>query len=105
MLLEMHEANRLVEATRWIVLGDAETEGSVSLIDADFDEIDEEPSADSLAPAPRDGRDRQFGNVLRDEAKAVARLREGAIPGRSTGLSRSATSPKPAARYTTSFTS
>ena len=45
MLLDHDEASGLVEATRWIGLGDTQTEGAASLGDAGFDEIQEKLSS------------------------------------------------------------
>jgi hypothetical protein len=83
VLLDRDEADRLVEATRRILFGDAETQSRVSLTHTGVDEIDEEPTADPLVPTGRDDCDRQFGDILSDEAKAVARLGERPIPSRA----------------------
>src|SRR5581483_12358355 len=71
------------EAGRWIVLGDAEAQGSESLGDAGLDEVDEEPASDPLVPAGRDHCDGQFGHVLSDEAIAMVRLGIRPIPRRT----------------------
>ena len=83
MPLDRDEADRLVEGTRWILFGDAETQSWVSLTNARVDEVDEEPTTNPLAPSGRDDCDRQFGDVLADEAKAMARLGERPIPSRA----------------------
>ena len=83
MLLDRDEASRLVKATRWIVLGDAETHGSVSLSNAGLDEVDEEPSSDPLVPTGGDDCNRQFGHILSDEAIAMVRLCIRPIPSRA----------------------
>ena len=83
MLLDQHEASRLVEATRRIVLDDTETYGWVSLSKARVDEVNEKSSSYSLVPTRRDDCDRQFGDILCDEPVAVARLGVLAIPGRA----------------------
>ena len=82
VLLDRDEAGRLVEATRWIVLGDAETHGSVSLSNAGLDEVDEEPSSDPLVSTGGDDCDRQFGHILSDEAIAMVALCIRPIPSR-----------------------
>jgi hypothetical protein len=82
-LLDRHEADRLVEATRRIPFGHAETESRVSLANTGVDEVDEEPPANSLVSTGRDDCDRQFGDTFGDEAKAMARLGERPIPSRA----------------------
>ncbi|MEY2452539.1 MAG: hypothetical protein QOD92_2113, partial [Acidimicrobiaceae bacterium] len=54
MPLDQDEASRLVQATRWIVLGDAETQSSASVSNAGLDELAEEPSSDPLVPTGGD---------------------------------------------------
>ena len=83
MPLDQDESSRLVEATRWIVLGDAETQGSASVGNAGPDEIAEEPSSDPLVPTGGDDCNRQFGHILSDEAIAVVRLCIRPIPSRA----------------------
>jgi len=83
MLLDEDEASRFVEATRRIVLGDAETQCSVSLGDAGLDEVDEKSSSDPLVPTGGDDCNGQFGHVLSDEAIAMRRLGIRAIPSRT----------------------
>lgn len=58
------EANRLVEATRWVVVVHAEAQSRMPLSNAGLDEADEEPSSDPLVTTRRDDSDRQFGDVL-----------------------------------------
>lgn len=74
MLLDEDEASRLVESTRWVVLGDAETQGSASLGNAGFDQSDEKPSSDPLVSTRGDDCNGQFGHILSDEAMAMSRL-------------------------------
>ena len=93
MLFDWLEANRLVEATRRIAVIDAETQGCIFLSNAGFDEVNEEASSDPLVTTGRDDCDRQFGDILSDEAITMARLRERPIPAEPTGPSCSATSP------------
>src|SRR4051812_19770111 len=83
MLLDENESSRLVEAARWIVLGDAETQGAVSVGNAGLDEGAEEPSSDPLLPTGGDDSNRQFGHILRDEAIAMVRLCIRPIPSRA----------------------
>ncbi len=83
VLLDGDEASRLVKATRWIVLDDAETHGSVSLSNAGLDEVDEEPSSDPLVPTRGDDCNRQFGHILSDEAIAMVRRCIRPIPSRA----------------------
>src|SRR5438552_19051235 len=80
MPLDQDESSRLVEATRWIVLGDAETQGSASVGNAGLYEVAEEPSSDPLVPTGGDDRNRQFGHILSDEAIAMVLLCIRAIP-------------------------
>ena len=58
MLLDRDEADRLVEATRWILFGHAETQSRVSLPNTGVDEVDEEPTTNPLVPPGRDDCDR-----------------------------------------------
>src|SRR5258708_34252971 len=74
MALDQDEASRLVEAARWVVLGDAEAEGSASLGNAGLDAVVEQPSADPLVPTGGDDCNRQFGHILSDEAIAMVHL-------------------------------
>lgn len=83
MPFQKHEADRLVENARWIVLRDTETDGCIPLGKAGVDELNKEPSSYSLVPTRRDDRDRQLGDILGDEAIAMARLGVRAIPGRA----------------------
>jgi len=83
VFLDRDEAIRRVQIARWIVLRNAETYGWVSLSNAGLDEVNEEPTSDPLVPAGRDDCDRQFGDILGDEAMAMARLRERPIPSRA----------------------
>src|SRR5689334_23059912 len=85
MVLERDEANRLVQAARGIVLGDAETHGWVSLRNAGLDEVTEEPSSDPFVPTGRDHCDRELGDIVSYEAEAMARLGEGPKPSRTHG--------------------
>jgi hypothetical protein len=63
VLLDRDETGRLVETTRWIVLGKAETEGSVALSDAGLNEVDEELASDALVPAGGNDYNGQFERV------------------------------------------
>ena len=81
MGLDAHEADRLVEATRRIFAVDAETQSRVTLSNAGLDEVDEKPTTNPLVPTRHDYRDRQFRDILGDEAVAVDRLGIGPIPG------------------------
>ena len=83
MLLDQDEASRLVEATRWIVLSDAETQGSASLGNAGLDQVDEKPSSDPLLSTRGDDRNGQFGHILSHEAIAMVRLCIRPIPSRT----------------------
>jgi len=83
MRFEQDEASRLVQAASWIVLGDAETQGSTALGNAGFDEVVEKPSPDPLVPTGGDDGNAQFGHILSDEAMAVVRLGIRPIPGRA----------------------
>jgi hypothetical protein len=83
VLLNVDEADRFVEAARRIGFGDAETDRWVSLGNAGLDEVDEEPSSDPFVPTGRDDCDRQFRDVLSDEAIAVGHLAEDPIPSRA----------------------
>ena len=83
MLLDRDEADRLVEAARRILFAHAETQSRVSLSNAGVDEVDEEPATDPLVPTRRDDCDRQFGDILSDEAIAMARLGVRPIPSRA----------------------
>src|SRR5579884_1680834 len=83
---ERDETARLVQAACWIVLGDAQTQGSVPLTHAGRDEVCEEPSADPFVSTGGDYGNCQFGDVLSDEAMAVGRLGERPVPGRSDRL-------------------
>ena len=83
MLLDRHEADRFIEGARWIVFGHAETQSRVSLTNTRVDEVDEEPTTNPLVPTGRDDCDRQFGDILGDEAKAMARLSERPKPSRT----------------------
>ena len=68
MLLELAEANRLVEPACWIVLVHAEAQSCVPLSNACLDEVDEEPSSNPLVPTRRDNSDRYLGDILGDVA-------------------------------------
>ena len=46
----------------------------ISLGNAGLDEVDEEPTSDPFVPTGRDDCDRQFRDVLSDEAIAVGHL-------------------------------
>lgn len=81
MLLDQHEPNGLVEPTRWVVLGDAQTEGTATLGDARLDQIGEKTSSNTGMPVRVDDCDGQFGHILSNEAVAPVRLRVGPIPG------------------------
>src|SRR4051794_10328737 len=83
MLLDQDEAGRLVEAARWVVLGDAEAQGSESLGSAGFDEVAEEPSSDPVVSTGGDDCNRQFGHILSDEAITMIRLCIRPIPSRA----------------------
>jgi hypothetical protein len=83
VLLHVDEADRLVEASRRIGFGNAETQRWVSLGNAGPDEVDEEPSSDPLVPTGGDDSDRQFRDVLSDESIAVGHLGEDPIPSRA----------------------
>ncbi len=82
-LLDSDEADRLVEAARWIGFAHAETQSPVSLANTGVDEVDEEPATNPLVPTGRDDCDRQFGYIVSDETKAMARLGERPIPSRA----------------------
>ena len=83
MYLDRDEATRLVQAARWIVSGDAETQAWVSLSNAGLDEVNEEPPSNPLVPTGGDDRNRQFGHILSDEAIAMVRLCIRPIPSRA----------------------
>jgi len=83
VFLNVDEADRLVEAARRVGFGDAETDRWVSLGNAGLDEVDEEPSSDPFVPTGRDDCDRQFRDILGDEAIAVGHLGEDPIPSRA----------------------
>jgi len=83
VLLDRDETSPLVKAARWIVLGDAETDGWVSLSNTGLDEVDEEASSDPLVATGGDDCDRQFGHILSDEAIGMVRLCIGPIPSRA----------------------
>ena len=83
MLLDVDEADRLVEAACRIGFGDTETDRSVSLGNAGRDEVDEELSSDPFVPTGRDDCDGQFRDILSDEAIAVGHPGEDPIPSRT----------------------
>jgi hypothetical protein len=83
VFLDVDEADRLVEAAGRIGFGDAKTDRWVSLGNTGLDEVDEEPSSDPFVPTGRDDCDRQFRDILSDEAIAVGRLGEDPIPSRA----------------------
>lgn len=83
MPFDVVEADRPIEATRRIGFGDAETERWISLGNAGLDEVDEEPSSDPFVPTGRDDCDRQFRDILSDEADPVGHLGEAPIPSRA----------------------
>jgi hypothetical protein len=83
MLLDEHEASRLVEATRWVVLGDAETQGSASLGNASFDQAEQKPSSDPLVSTRGDDCNGQLRHILSDEAMAMSRLCIRSVPSRA----------------------
>ncbi len=93
MLLDRLEANRLVKTTRRIVAIHAEAQSRVALSNARLDEVDQKSSADPFVPTRRDDGDRQLGNVLSDEAIAMAHLGVSPIQAAPTGPPCSATSP------------
>src|SRR5580765_5250003 len=80
VLLNRDKASRFVQATRWILLADAETYSWVSLSNARLYEVGEELSSNPLVSTGRDDCDRQFRDALSDEAIAMARLSEQPIP-------------------------
>ena len=83
MLVDQDEAGRLVWAARWVVLGDAEAQGSPSLGNAGLDEVAEEPSSDPLVSTGGDDCNRQFGHILSDEAITMVRLCIRPVPSRA----------------------
>ncbi len=82
-MLDRLEANRLVEATRWVVVVHAEAQRRMPLSNAGLDEPDEEPSSDPLVTTRRDDSDRQLGDVLSNEAIAMVHLGVGPKPSRA----------------------
>ena len=82
-MLDRLEANRLVEATRWVVVVHTEAQSRMPLSNAGLDEADEEPSSNPLVTTRRHDSDRQFGDVLSNEAIAMVHLGVGPIPSRA----------------------
>lgn len=76
------KARRLVEATRWIVLGNTKADGRVALSDAGVDEVVQERPSYPLPAMRRDDSDGELGDLLRDEPVAVARFGVRAVPRR-----------------------
>src|SRR4051794_12045100 len=83
VLVDWDEPSRGVELPCWIVLGDAKTDGPISLRNTGLDKVDEVPSSDPLVPTRGDYRNREFGHIVGDESIATIRLGIRPIPSRA----------------------